>query len=163
MKAMNTIKKFGYKILRKFGIVGKEYQLLPSNFPVANINTTFNQIGKLNPRVTHPTEYVVLGVLASITKQNILEVGCYLGYSSCIMASAISSDRKIFSVDRFEIPKNWSKKTSDNWIFKNYSQIEWATKNRMHLGSNQKLPLLKVIQSPTQQNCETCAIDQNLI
>ena len=73
MKAMNTIKKFGYKILRKFGIVGKEYQLLPSNFPVANINTTFNQIGKLNPRVTHPTEYVVLGVLASITKQNILK------------------------------------------------------------------------------------------
>ena len=143
MKAMNTIKKFGYKILRKFGIVGKEYQLLPSNFPVANINTTFNQIGKLNPRVTHPTEYVVLGVLASITKQNILEVGCYLGYSSCIMASAISSDRKIFSVDRFEIPKNWSKKTSDNWIFKNYSQIEWATKNRNALGFESKITFVE--------------------
>ena len=98
MKVMITVKKSVYKILRKFGIVGKEYQLLPSNFPEANINNTFNQLAKLHPRVTHPTEYVVLGILASITKQNILEVGCYLGYSSCIMASAISSDRKIFSI-----------------------------------------------------------------
>ena len=143
MKAMITIKKSVYKILRKLGIVGKAYQLLPNNFPIANINNTFNQIGKLHPRVTHPTEYVVLGTLASITKQNILEVGCYLGYSSCIMASAISGDRKIFSIDKFEIPKNWSKNTSDNWIYKNYSQIEWATKNRNALGFETKITFVK--------------------
>ena len=57
--------------------------------------------------------------------------------------SAISSDRKIFSIDKFEIPKNWSKSSSDNWIFKNYSQIEWATKNRNALGFESKITFVE--------------------
>ena len=119
MKAMNTIKKFGYKILRKFGIVGKEYQLLPSNFPVANINTTFNQIGQV---IEKYFQLIDLKSLKTGQKRRVI-----IGFLKTIRK--LSGQQKIV----------------------------------MHLGSNQKLPLLKVIQSPTQQNCETCAIDQNLI
>lgn len=137
------LKKAVYKIFQKFGIIGNEYKLLPNTLPTPNINNTINQISKLHPRVTHPTEYIVLGVLASMTKQNILEVGCYLGYSSCIMASAVVGNRKIYSLDKFEIPKGWSKKTSDDWIFKNNSQIDWAIKTCNALGFGSIITFIK--------------------
>lgn len=155
MKALIGLKKYIYKILHKTGIIGKEYLLMPNTFPVASLNNTFNHIIKLHPRVTHPTEYVVLATLAGLTKWNILEVGCYLGYSSCIMASAISGNRKIMAIDKFEINKGWSKQTSDDWIFKNYSQIEWAKKNCQELGFEDKITFVRSSsQEYAQEMCK---------
>lgn len=138
-----SAKKMASQILRKTGLTGKEFQLLPNQHPVPNLNNTYNPILALFPRVTHPTEYAVLGTLAGITQHHILEIGSYLGYSACIMASAIGNNRKIYAVDNFSIPKNWEKQTTDNWIYANYSQWEWAHKNSENLGLADKINFIK--------------------
>ena len=53
-----------------------------------SMNTNFNYVLTLNPRVTSFHESISLSILSSMTSGNIIEIGCYLCYSSVLMASA---------------------------------------------------------------------------
>ncbi len=130
-------------MLKDLGMVDQEYRMTEHTDTAHSVNHTMNAILKLHPRVTHPSEYIALATLAAATRHNILEVGCYLGYSTCIMASALSGNRKIFAVDMFDREKGWKHNTSDDWIFKNYSQLEWAQKTVAELGFTDRVEFIK--------------------
>lgn len=143
MSAVTGFKLLVKKMLKKMHLAGREHYLLEHTDANRSVNTTMNRLLDLQPRVTHPAEYIALATLASITQKNIMEVGAYLGYSSCIMASALSENRKVFAIDMFDREKGWKKNTSDDWIFKNYSQWEWAHKNAADLGFAEKIEFIK--------------------
>lgn len=95
----------------------------------ASLNDNFNYILKLHPRVTSFQEHVSLFNLSAITDGDIIEVGCYLCYSSIMMATAFrGSHRKVYAIDMFDRQQGWSNKGTDNWIYEKYSQREFAQK-----------------------------------
>lgn len=98
------------------------------NIP-ASMNKNFNYILKLNPRVTSFHEQVSLSVLSAVKNGNIIEIGCYLCYSTIMMASAFkNSNRKIYAVDMFHRERGWGNGGTDDHIFEKYSQMEFAKK-----------------------------------
>ena len=93
----------------------------------ASVNEVFNKVLALNPRVTSFAEHITLFNLAGITTGNIIEVGSYLCYSSAIMASAFQDNtRRLYAIDLFDRARGWSNGKSDDWIFRKFSQREFA-------------------------------------
>jgi cephalosporin hydroxylase len=104
---------------------------VPANmgYAKASVNEVFNKVMALNPRVTSFVEHITLFNLAGITTANIIEIGSYLCYSSAIMASAFQDNtRKLYSIDLFDRDCGWSNGKTDDWIFRDYSQREFAEK-----------------------------------
>lgn len=112
-----------------------------TNIPAA-LNDNFNHILRLAPRVTSFHEHVSLFNLSAISKGDVIEVGCYICYSSVMMASGFGdADRKLYAIDTFDRQKGWTDGGVDNWIFKNYSQKEFAAKTINECGLGPKVVL----------------------
>ena len=99
------------------------------NLKLVCLNKNFNRILKLYPRVTSYTEFVTLFNYSFLSSGSIIEIGSYLSYSSVIMASAFqkNENRKLYAIDPFEREIGWSNGSSDDWIYKKYSQLQFAT------------------------------------
>lgn len=134
------------------GRIKKKFLKMPivptdrSNIP-ASLNENFNRVLALNPRVTSFQEHVALFTLSSMVKGSIIEVGCYLCYSSILMASAFRSpDRKLYAIDLFDREKGWKGGGTDSWIYRDFSQQEFAEKIVADSGFQDTI---KVIQGPS--------------
>jgi predicted O-methyltransferase YrrM len=93
------------------------------------INNSFNHIWALSPRVTSPLEHVALFNLAALTQGDAVEVGCYLGYSTIMIATAFNgTSRKVHAIDLFCLERGVTNAGDDNWIYERYSQKEFAEK-----------------------------------
>lgn len=113
------------------------------NIPVT-LNENYNYILNLSPRVTSSHEHISLFNLSALTSGDIIEIGSYLSYSSVMMASAFSSDdRKLYAIDMFDRELGWSNGGTDDWIYKNYSQWEFAHKVIDDCGLSNSIELLK--------------------
>ncbi|MFI5171945.1 MAG: class I SAM-dependent methyltransferase, partial [Chitinophagales bacterium] len=138
-KTKSAVKSFIRKSLR----IKPDFHLLDTKTSTPQLNSVLNKILSFQPRVTHPAEFITLGTLALTSKFNIIEVGCYLGYSSCVMASAIKEGRKVFAIDIFDREKGWSNGSTDDKIFKNYSQWDWALKVAEEIGVKNKIEFIR--------------------
>lgn len=94
------------------------------------LNRNFNIILQLHPRVTSYSEFITLYNCTFFSFGNVIEIGSYLSYSSIIMASAFNKkkDRKLYAIDPFDREKGWENGSSDDWIYKECSQLEFARK-----------------------------------
>ena len=58
------------------------------------------------------------------------------------MASGFGdTSRKLYAIDKFDRLKGWSEGGSDNWIFKDYSQLEFAEKTIKECGLSDQIIL----------------------
>jgi len=125
------LKRFKKKLASKLKAKTLRMPKVPAdrqNIPAA-FNDNFNEILALNPRVTSFQEHVSLFTLANMTQGQIIEVGCYLCYSSILMASAFgNTKRKLYAIDLFDRAKGWKGGGTDSWIYRDFSQQEFAEK-----------------------------------
>ena len=79
-------------------------------------------------RLTGQIQWSSLYTLGIVQKENILELGTYIGFTTCILASSIKgSGKKVYTVDLFEREKGWSAPSCiDNEKFADNSQIQIA-------------------------------------
>jgi len=113
------------------------------NIPAA-LNESFNRVLALGPRVTSPHEHVALFTLSGLAKGNIIEIGCYLGYSSILMASAFGKlERKLYAIDLFNREKGWKGGGTDTWIYRDFSQREFAEKVVAESGLQDSIEILQ--------------------
>ncbi len=111
---------------------------------ISVLNDNFNRVLMLSPRVTSSHEHVTLFNISAISKGDVIEVGCYLCYSSVMIASGFGdANRKLYAIDLFDREKGWSNGGTDDWIFKNYSQKEFAEKIIADCGLDNKVVLKK--------------------